>query len=353
MTISLDTLGWNSAFQASFEPFAAQNLIPGRVAAQHKGGYVIFTEQGEFLADAAGKLRHKGSKQDLPVVGDWVAMTPLPNGRGQIRGVLPRQNKFSRKVAGEETHEQIVAANLDTAFIVTSINADYNPRRIERYVVLARETDINPVIVLSKIDLAENVSEIMVELRSLFPDIQVIPLSCKTGAGIDAIKAYLTPGKTASLLGSSGVGKSTLVNYLLGTEKQAVKDIRESDDRGRHATTYRELIVLPQGGLLIDTPGMREVHLWDGARGLQDAFSDFEEVALTCRFSDCEHATEPGCAVKKAIEDGTLDAGRFESYKKLQSESSNMTAKTVARARQDEKKRISKLVKDYNKHHRR
>jgi len=291
-----------------------------------------------------------------PAVGDWVVVKPQPNGqKGVIQAILPRKSKFSRKVAGARTEEQVVAANVDTVFIVSGLDGgrNFNLRRIERYTTLAWNSGAAPVAVLNKMDLCLDTEGY---IRSIKPVAQGVPIhtvSATERIGLDALRGYLTRGKTAAFLGPSGVGKSTIINALLGVERQETGEIRESDRRGRHITTSRELILLPSGGAVIDTPGMREIQLWASEDDLREAFQDIETLAKKCCFNDCQHYTEPGCAVKAAIQCGVLDAARLESYHKLQSELRYLVARGNHSTRLEERakwKKISQWSKERRKH---
>jgi ribosome biogenesis GTPase len=287
----------------------------------------VVDEVGERIAEVSGRVRHAArEKAELPAVGDWVALrADERRPRASIFAVLPRRTAFSRKAAGQKAEAQVVAANVDTVFLVTGLDLDFNVRRIERAVLLARESGVEPVVVLSKADLCADAGVRMEQTRSVAPNVAVVKLSTVTGEGVDALDGWLTPGKTVVLVGSSGVGKSTLVNWFLGEERQSTRTVREHDHRGKHTTTRRELMVLPSGALLIDTPGLRELGLLgsESARGggaLGEAFNDIEALALSCAFSDCTHVSEPRCAVKNALENGKLDAVRLASYLKLKEE---------------------------------
>jgi ribosome biogenesis GTPase len=304
------------------------------VSAQHRGAFDVLTEQGELRVQLAGRLRHEAaSGAELPAVGDWVAVRDET-----IQAVLPRRSAFSRKVAWSQTEAQVVAANLDTVFVVSGLDGDLNPRRLERYLTLAWESGATPVLVLTKADLCVDRDAALLEVEQVALGVSAHVVSNVTGEGLDELAQYLAPAKTVALLGSSGVGKSTLANRLLGEELQATKEIAE-DGRGRHTTSSRHLFQLPGGALLVDTPGLREVQLWDADEGIQDAFADVDEVAAQCRFNDCAHEQEPGCAVQAAIAEGTLPLERLDSYRLLQRELRHLAVKQDARLRSEEKKK--------------
>ncbi|MFL6292373.1 MAG: ribosome small subunit-dependent GTPase A, partial [Thermoanaerobaculia bacterium] len=329
---------------------------PARVVAQ-RGLNRVSTGEAESYADLAGRLRHElegpGGSSGYPAVGDWVAFRPpTGEGRGLIHAVLPRRSKFSRKVAGNRTEEQVVAANVDTLFLVSGLDGDFNPRRIERYLTAAWDSGARPVVVLNKLDRCAEPDRCLLEAEAVARGVPVHRVSAKTGEGCEALLQYLKPGETVSLLGSSGVGKSTLINRLLGREAQRTGDVREGDDRGRHTTTHRELLPLPQGGLLIDTPGLREVQLWEGDQGIESTFADVEELAEGCRFSDCRHRGEPGCAVEEAVARGDLARGRLESYHKLQREQHQLQVKQDELARLREKQKNKAAQKALREHYR-
>ena len=354
--MTLHDLGWAEFFAAAFAPYAEQGLVPARVVAQ-KGLYQVSTGAAEHYADLAGKLRHglkgPGGASGFPAVGDWVALRPpAGDGRALITAVLPRRSKFSRKVAGQRTDEQVVAANVDTILLVSGLDGDFNPRRIERYLTAAWDSGARPVVVLNKLDRCEDPDGCLLEAESVAMGVPVHRVSALTGENCEEIHAYLGPGRTVSLLGSSGVGKSTLINRLLGREVQRTLEVRESDDRGRHATTHRELFVLPGGGLVIDTPGMREIQLWEGDQGIESAFADVESLAERCRFADCRHRGEPGCAVEAAAESGELPAERLESYRKLQRELRQIHLRQDELARLEEKRKSKIVERAVREHYR-
>jgi ribosome biogenesis GTPase / thiamine phosphate phosphatase len=343
----LKKYGWNQFFQESFEPYRLKGFSVGRVFVEHTRIYRLYTEFGELLGEVSGKLRHETSEyKDFPSVGDWVIITPRPQeGTATIHNILPRKSKFSRKIAGNLTQEQVIAANIDSLFIVMSLNYDFNMRRLERYLIMAWESGASPVIVLNKADLCDDIEEKISQVEAIAFGIPVHAISSVTKQGFDALKYYFSEGATIALSGSSGVGKSTIINQLAGENIQVVKEIRDDDSKGRHTTTHRELILLKQGGLIIDTPGMREFQLWDANEGAQETFTDIESLSKHCRFSDCKHNNEPGCAVKQAINDGAISPKRYENYLKLQKELKFIEAKQSQLLRlmqKNERKRLSK-----------
>ncbi|MDA3847163.1 MAG: ribosome small subunit-dependent GTPase A [Vallitaleaceae bacterium] len=312
--------------------------VVGRVISAHAKLYSVMTEDGEIVAEVTGKYAYQQASQNTyPAVGDWVVMD-VQEGKGLIQKTLSRKTKFSRKIAGTETIEQIVAANFDTVFIVNALNKDYNIRKLERYLVVAWESGARPVVILSKADLCNDVDDKLLEVESIALGVDIHPISSIYGDGLEDLKVYLKPGKTVVVLGSSGVGKSTLVNTLAGNDILKVQKVREDDDRGRHTTTHRELVLLPGGGMILDTPGMRELGLWTGKEGLDNVFEEILTLSHMCKFTDCSHRSEPGCAVREAIENGTLTKERLESYDKLKKEAAYIEHKQVRRAKLDEKR---------------
>jgi ribosome biogenesis GTPase / thiamine phosphate phosphatase len=339
--LQLSQLGWDASWEAAFEPYKQDGVVPARVGVKHHGPCVLLTEQGEIGGIPAGRLR----EEDLPAVGDWVAARPVPGERkAVIEAVLPRRTSFTRKEAWRRAAAQVVAANVDTVFLVSSFGPDLNPRRMERYLTAAWESGAQPVIVLTKLDLAVDADAEALELEAIAYGVPVLRVSAVTGEGLDALDPFVTEGRTVALLGSSGVGKSTLVNRLSGREVLAVREIR-SDGRGRHTTTHRELVLLPQGGVLLDTPGMRELQLWEAPTGLTTTFGDVEALAVECRFADCSHEREPGCAIRAALADGTLDAERWTSYRKLQRELRALAVRQDARLSSEERKKRRRFAR--------
>lgn len=357
--MNLIDLGWNDFFKAHFESTEIKNVIPARIAVQQKDRYVVFCENGELWAGVAGKFRHKAtSKADYPTVGDWVTVTANPGEEtAVIHSLMPRKSKFSRKavMAGGpkygdgKTEEQVLSANIDTVFIVSGLDGEYNLRRLERYVAVAWDSGTSPVVILNKSDLRDDVDEIVSEAETTIIGVPVHSVSALINDSLEILKDYLGVGRTVSFLGSSGVGKSTIINSLLGYERQKTGEVRESDSRGRHTTTYRELIVLPEGGILIDTPGMREIEIWGDEDGLSKAFDDIEELAARCRFNDCSHGNEPGCAVNEALESGELDGKRFQNYLKLQKELRRLALRKIGKEAHYQKlqgKKFASMVKE-------
>jgi ribosome biogenesis GTPase / thiamine phosphate phosphatase len=352
--LNLKLMGMNERVEKEFTSYKEQGYTLGRVALEHKRMYRVWTENGEPLCEVSGKFSFMASgREDYPAVGDWVVLQERVNeNRGTIHTILPRSSKFSRKSAGLVTEEQIVAANVDTIFLVNSLNDDLNLRRIERYLLLTWESGANPVIILSKADLCHDIAEKILEVETVALGVPIIVISALESKGIENLQDYLQPGKTVALLGSSGVGKSTISNILLGIDKQIVQEIRSGDDKGKHTTTHREMILLPNGSILIDTPGMRELQLWESSDGVSESFSDIESLTETCRFRDCKHEKEPGCAVHLAIENGELSIERLTSYKKLLKELAYLDRKVDKKAQSDEKKHwknITKQVKQKSK----
>jgi ribosome biogenesis GTPase / thiamine phosphate phosphatase len=345
----LEDLGWNLFFQKHFQTIKIPNTVPARVVSESKGSFQVFSQHGELASRISGKMRYRaGEENQYPAVGDWVVVQPLfAEHKGIIHAVLQRKSKFSRKVAGERTEEQIVSANVDTIFIVSGLDGgrNLNLRRIERYLTLAWNSGATPVIVLNKVDLCPDPNLYLRNIEDIAPGISIYLVSAKKQTGLDALRNYVTKGTTAAFLGSSGVGKSALINALLGIEKQEIGEVREDDRTGRHTTTKRQLLLLPEGGMVIDTPGMREIQLWAGEEDLQGTFHDIETLAKLCRFSDCSHNVDSGCAVRAAIDSGDLDPARLESYRKLQNELTYLASREENSTRLYEKQKWKKIAK--------
>jgi ribosome biogenesis GTPase / thiamine phosphate phosphatase len=334
----LAVLGWDPYFDEKFKRFASDGGVPARVIADYGVECLVHDGIDSSRASVGRHLRNDGAT--MPAVGDWVSVLkrePV----SAIHGVVERRTVFSRKAASAETREQVLAANVDVAFVVAAAT-DVNARRIERYLTIAWQSGAVPVVLLTKADIAESLDELRAELEAVAMGTPVVVTSAVTGDGIDEIVRELQPARTGVLLGPSGAGKSTLINRIVGTEVMRTGLIHRSGE-GRHMTSHRQLVQLPQGGMIIDTPGLREAQLWEGEEALGDVFEDIEQLALTCRFTDCGHATEPGCAVKAALAAGSLDAARFRSYLKLQRELRAVAAKTDARIRLEERRKWKQI----------
>ena len=350
---TLESLGWDQSLESAFQEWAVKpDVQPGRVVIEFNYICRVWCDGGEIEAVRSGRLSHRAaSRSELPAVGDWVVVRKQPDeDRGAIVAVLPRRSWFSRRMAGHVTEEQVVAANVDIVFIVMALDSDFSPRRLERYLLLARESGASPVVLLTKPDVCEDVPARVAEVAVVTGDAPVHVVSPKLGQGLDRVAEYLPAGKTGALLGSSGVGKSTIINKLVGRDVQKTRDIRASDSKGRHTTTHRELVFLPNGGFVIDTPGMRELQLWDVGDAVRETFDDIEALASDCRFTDCRHRDEPRCAVKAAVEEGKLSAARLESYLKLQDELGYLARQQDERAQLEEKRRNKIMGKALKQH---
>jgi ribosome biogenesis GTPase len=341
--------GWSDALAAAFAPHARAGHVPGRIVAQHRDGYQVATDEGELRAKAAGRLMHGAEEAGYPAVGDWVALSPNPaEGAATLHAILPRRTAFVRRGVTDSTRKlQIIAANIDVAFVVTSMNAELNPRRIQRYLAAVWQSGARPVVVLTKSDLCDDPQAQAAEIAALATDCPVLTVSAQQGIGLDALLAQVEPGETCVLIGSSGVGKSSLVNAFLNEDRMATQAIREADDQGRHTTSHRELILQPGGGMIVDTPGIREVGLIDAEEGVSAVFDDIERLPQDCRFSNCSHVNEPGCAVRAALESGALDPDRWAHFQKLKLELAAAEEKAERAAKDVERRRLAGLQKHY------
>ncbi len=349
-SISLEDLGWGEPFKSAFEARAVEGELPARVMEEQRGAYVVRSEAGEWLTGISGRLRHAAVRRtDFPTVGDWVAIKIRPaEKKATLQAILPRKSKLSRKTSGHESDEQLLAANVDIVFVVTSLNKDFNARRLERYLAMVRDSGAAPVVLLSKADLAHDKEAIRRDVQAAAAGVPVHTISAITGLGLESLLPFLKKGKTVAIIGSSGVGKSTLINRLLGSHRQAVQDVREGDDRGRHTTTFRRLVPLPQGGMLIDTPGMRELRLWE-TQGVVDTFADILALTQTCRFRDCRHHTDADCAVQAAIQEGRLPQDRYANYLRLGKESQDLALRRETEARTKANEKIKKTRAAYKR----
>jgi ribosome biogenesis GTPase len=348
---ALANYGWTPDFARDFLSFDVTGAIAGRIRTQNRLYYFAFTEQGDLPVQLAGRLRLSGDAASLPVVGDWVALRPpaTPDGMAMIEAVLPRRTAYSRAVndlsrTDAPAGQQIIAANIDLVLIVTGADADLNARRLERFLAAALTSGAVPAIVLTKTDLVDDVPALVTKLTAELPDVPIYPISNRTGEGLPALRAAITPGRTAVLVGSSGVGKSTLVNHFRESTAQATA-ATDAQGRGRHTTTSRDLFLLEGGGLLMDTPGIRVITPWD-AEGLDPAFADIEALAVSCRFSNCQHNAEPGCAVVAAMEAGALLPDRLAAYRKLGRELAHLDRKGDKRAEAEQRRKWRALTKE-------
>lgn len=338
--MNLEALGFGEPFASAFAPHQALGRKAGRVAAEHKQRLLLWTEDGELLGRITGKLRHHAkSSLDFPAVGDWVAYEAREGSDAQIHALLPRRGIIQRVGAGESTEAQLIAANIDTLFLVTALDQTFSVRRLERFLAMTFESGATPICVLSKTDICNQIRARIDEVAAVARGVEIVPVSNVTGEGVEKVRALLGPGVTGALLGVSGVGKSTLLNSLLGESRALVQEVRAMDSKGRHTTTRRELFRLPNGGLVVDTPGLRGVQLWDTAEGLGESFDDVQVFTHTCRFRDCAHEQEPGCAVQAAVASGQLDAERLSNFLKLRCEARSLEERQTLRARMIQKRR--------------
>ncbi|HEY7403038.1 MAG TPA: ribosome small subunit-dependent GTPase A [Candidatus Angelobacter sp.] len=374
--MQLQLAGWNESwselFSQQFNTADHKALQPARVLAQHRQSYSLWTASGEANAEVAGAFLYRASAADLPAVGDWVAVRQYsPADLAIITGVLPRKTCFSRKVSGPAPEEQVIAANIDLLFIVCGLDHDYNLRRLERYLVAARQSGAAAIIVLNKVDLCGDIPARLEEVQAIAPGTSVVAISATSSAAALTLLQFIAPGQTGALVGSSGAGKSTIVNQLLGTAVQTTQPTRTSDSRGRHTTTHRELFFLPHGGLILDNPGLRELQLWSEdfyshgasatatssllghAAAVDQAFPEIEVLAARCAFRDCSHSVEPGCSVQAALTSGQIDAARWRSYLKLGRELRHAAVQLDQNLRRTEKERWKKLCKEVKRNQKR
>ena len=343
-TPSLAELGWNPEWEQAFAKWRGEKLIPGRVAIEDKHHYVVFAGNIVYTAKVSGRLLHETrSPAQLPKVGDWLAMKPVPNERkAVIHGILPRKTHLARKLPGREVEEQILATNVDVVFLTQALDASFNLRRMERFLVMARDGGVKPVVVLNKADLCDDLEARVAEAHGVAGDAPVLTVCARTGKNVKALREFIATTKTVVFIGTSGVGKSSLINRLYGEAIQPTIEVRESDAKGRHATTWREMIPLPSGGIVIDTPGMRELHLWT-EEDVGTSFPELEELAVGCHFRDCSHTVEKRCAVLEAVNAGSIPRARYESYLKLKGESERLAGERQRHA-QKERKRQTRVA---------
>ena len=345
--MDLYELGWNDIFENQYNKLVIHNTIKGRVIFHSGKQYKIITSKGEATAHLSHSFINSiETKSDLPTVGDWVCLKEIDEFRPyQIVNLIPRKNKLSRKVSGTKSEEQIIASNIDIVFIVTSADQDFNIRRLERYLTIINEIGARPIIILNKIDINNDYKNYIIEIEKNLPEITKLSISAKTMQNIDKVIQFIKPGITIVLVGSSGVGKSTLINILLGYNRQTVGEVREKDCKGRHVTTSRELILMPHGGMLIDNPGIRELQLWSSELGINKTFENIDELSKQCRFSNCKHDTEPGCAIKNAVINGQLSQERVDSYKKLIREQEYLNNRKNIYERRKKDRKLGKIYR--------
>ncbi len=350
--MQLESIGWNDHFTSLFDHSETETIIPGRVIRSSREIFTVLCRAGETQAELPGRFYHSDEDVLFPAVGDWVALDYQgEDSPGIIVEVLPRQSCFSRKEAGGLTRQQVLAANIDSAFLVMGLDGDFNIRRLERYLTVTWDSGATPVIILNKADVCSDIATPLSEVDSVAPGVPVRLVSALTHAGLKELKPFLGFGVTIALLGSSGVGKSSLINAILARDVLEIGEVRAYDNRGRHTTTHRELIPIPGGGAIIDTPGMRELQLWTDESSLEKSFHDIDEIARACRFNDCSHTSEPGCAIKDAIDSGDIDPDRFRSYLKLRREIRFINTRRDHRARIQERAKWKKITKNARRHY--
>lgn len=350
--MSLTKLGWNAEREEQFAPHLAKGLLPARVAVEDKHFYRVWTAGAELSAQIPGKAMHaaRSDHSQLPKVGDWVAVKLVPNEeKAVIHAILPRRTQITRKTTGRNIAAQILATNIETVFLVTAADPTFNAARLERMLVMGHESGARPVVVLNKIDLCDDLEAKLAEVAGAAGDALILPVCALTGRGLKKLATLIRPGDTVAFIGTSGVGKSSLINRLCGEELQATAEVREQDAKGRHTTSWREMIFLPQGGVVIDTPGMREFHLWGSTEGAKETFPEIEALALRCHFTNCAHLQEKNCAVLAALAGGTLPRGRYDSFVKLQQEAGYLQAAKKRAGWQDRRKSDRVAHRIFNK----
>jgi ribosome biogenesis GTPase len=349
--MDLTTLGWNAELNQQFAPYQAKGLIPARVAVEDKHFFRVWTAEAELLAQVTGHCFHeaRGDNAKLPKVGDWVAVKLVAKEeKAMIQAILPRRTRLCRKMAGRGSYEHILATNIDTAFMVAAADASFDAERLEQMLVMVHESGARPVVLLNKIDLCEELAARLADATRVAGDALVLAVCALTGRGVKKLAQLIKPGETAVFIGTSGVGKSSLINRLYGEDLQDTVEVREHDAKGRHTTSWREMIFLPKGGVVIDTPGMREFHLWIASEGSKQRFPEVEALAGRCRFRDCSHTKENECAVREALAAGTLPRERYDSFIKVQLEIRHVRGAEKRTAWQDRRKSVGEGQRDFS-----